>query len=488
MIYSYNYTTLKNYKIIMDSNDYKKASLCYLIGNFFNKGIAFLTIPIFTRLLSTTDYGLINTYTSWVSIITLFIGCALFMGLRCAFVDFSDNIDDYLSTIIKFTVIISFTFIIITLLIIKIFKLDVPITLVILCLINSSSCAIIENISMYYMMKFNYIKRTILMIAPNLLSVISAILLIRFVLDNNLYYGKIVPEVLFYSLFAILIIISHGRKKGINKNYLKHGLKISLPLIIHGAALNILSQSDRIMITWLDSASNSGIYSLSYSLGMITYAITLSIDGIWIPWLTNKITEKSYKEINFITEKYIKLITYIMCCLIVVSPEILKILSSKAYWEGIRLIPIIILANFLFFAYNIYTNVEHYYKKSNQITALTIFAAILNLVLNYIFIPKFGYVAAAYTTAISYFVVFILHSFYSKTLNSNIFHINIFIVPIFEILTFCGLFYLFIDKPLIRWIIAIVYLIIVAFVQRKTIINLLLPNLKNRLKKNNKTS
>lgn len=135
------------------------------------------------------------------------------MGLRCAFVDFSDNIDDYLSTIIKFTIIISFTFIIITLLIIKIFKLDVPITLVILCLINSSSCAIIENISMYYMMKFNYIKRTILMIAPNLLSVISAILIIRFVLDDNLYYGKIVPEVLFYSLFAILIIISHGRKK-----------------------------------------------------------------------------------------------------------------------------------------------------------------------------------------------------------------------------------------------------------------------------------
>ncbi len=467
----------------MDSNDYKKASICYLIGNFFNKGLAFLTIPIFTRLLTTTDYGLINTYTSWTSIITLFIGCALFMGLRCAFVDFPYTIDDYLSTIIRFTTIISVAITIITILIIRIFRLNVPIALVILCLIHSCSCAIIEDISMYYMMKFNYIKRTILMIAPNLLSVISAILLIRFVLDNNLYYGKIVPEVLFYSLFAILIIISHGRKKRINKNYLKHGLKISLPLIVHGAALNILSNSDRIMITWLANASQAGIYSLSYSLGMVTYAITVSIDGIWIPWFTNKMIEKSYKEINSITKDYVKLITYIMCCLILVSPEILKILASESYWEGIKLVPIIICGNYFFFIYNIYTNLEHFYKKSNQITALTIFAAVLNLVLNYIFIPKIGYTAAAYTTAFSYFVVFVLHSIYSKKLNSNVFNIKMFIIPTIEIGVFCTLFYVFENNAIVRWVVAIIYFCIIAFIQREKIINILLPNLKNKLNK-----
>ena len=172
-----------------------------------------------------------------------------------------------------------------------------------------------------------------------------------------------------------------------------------------------------------------------------------------------------------------------MCGLIIVSPEILKILASKSYWEGIKLIPIIIVANFLFFAYNIYSNLEHYYKKSNQITALTILAAVLNLVLNYIFIPKFGYVAAAFTTAISYFVIFILHSIYSKTLNSNVFSIKMFILPIIEIFIFCALFYLLTDHAIIRWAVAIIYFCTVAFIQREKIMTVLLPTLKGKFGK-----
>lgn len=52
----------------MDAGDYKKASTCYLIGNVFNKGIVFLTVPIFTRILSTSDYGVVTTYNSWIGI------------------------------------------------------------------------------------------------------------------------------------------------------------------------------------------------------------------------------------------------------------------------------------------------------------------------------------------------------------------------------------------------------------------------------------
>lgn len=466
----------------MENTSYKKASLCYLIGNFFNKGFAFLTIPIFTRLLSTTDYGIINTYSSWAGILSMIVGFAMHMSIRNAFVDYKDDTESYLSTIIKFTLLSSLGFMLIFYAVVKIFRINISLSLVFICLFHSVASSIIEDVSCYFMMKYNYIKRTVLMILPNLISVCVAIFLISYILKKDLYLGKIIPEALTIIIFAIILSICYT-KKGFNTAYIKHALKISLPLILHGAALNILSNSDRIMITWLADASQAGIYSLVYSLGMVTYAITLSIDGIWIPWFTNKMKEKSYDEINYITKDYIKLITYIMCGLIIVSPEILKILASKSYWEGIKLIPIIIVANFLFFAYNIYSNLEHYYKKSNQITALTILAAVLNLVLNYIFIPKFGYVAAAFTTAISYFVIFILHSIYSKTLNSNVFSIKMFILPIIEIFIFCALFYLLTDLPIARWIIAIIYFCTVAFIQRDKIMTVLLPTLKGKFGK-----
>lgn len=465
-----------------ESKKYKKASFCYLIGNFFNKGLAFLTIPIFTRLLSTTDYGIINTYSSWAGILSMIVGFAMHMSIRNAFVDYKDDTESYLSTIIKFTLLSSLGFMLIFYAVVKILRINISLSLVFICLFHSVASSIIEDVSCYFMMKYNYIKRTILMILPNLISVCVAIFLISYILKKDLYLGKIIPEALTIIIFAIILSVCYT-KKGFNTAYIKHALKISVPLILHGAALNILSNSDRIMITWLADASQSGIYSIVYSFGMITYAITVSIDGIWIPWFTNKMKEKSYDEINYITKDYIKLITYIMCGLIIVSPEILKILASKSYWEGIKLIPIIIVANFLFFAYNIYSNLEHYYKKSNQITALTILAAVLNLVLNYIFIPKFGYVAAAFTTAISYFVIFILHSIYSKTLNSNVFSIKMFILPIIEIFIFCALFYLLTDHAIIRWAVAIIYFCTVAFIQRDKIMTVLLPTLKGKFGK-----
>lgn len=97
----------------MGKNSYKKASTYYLIGNLFNKGIAFLTVPIFTRILSTSDYGIVTTYNSWIGILAMVMGFALHMGIRMAFVDYKEKIDDFMSSIIIFTLICSGGFIVI---------------------------------------------------------------------------------------------------------------------------------------------------------------------------------------------------------------------------------------------------------------------------------------------------------------------------------------------------------------------------------------
>ena len=462
----------------MNANSYKKASTFYLIGNIFNKGIAFLTVPIFTRILGTNDYGLVNTYSSWIGIITMFIGFTLHMGIRSSFIDFRSNVREYLSTVIKFTLLTSSAVILVTLGIIKIFNLNVPILLVLLCLIHSSACAIIEDVSYYFMMTYSYIKRTIILVLPNLVSVVLSIIIISFVMKNDLYLGRIIPDAATMAAVGLVLSVIFIKKDKINKTYLKHGLKISAPLILHGAALNILSQSDRIMITWLVNASQSGIYSLVYSLGMISSVIISALDGIWIPWFTEKMNTNSKDEINKISVYYAKIITYIMCCLIMVAPEILKILASKPYWEGIKIIPLIIAANYISFMYTFYVNIEHYYKKTMQISTLTIFAAVLNIILNYLLIPKFGYVAAALTTMISYLTILFLHSYFAKKIEPTLYPLKMFVLPIIEISAFCGLFYLLIDKPIIRWITAIVYFGVVAYIQRKKIVTILLPNFK----------
>lgn len=60
-----------------------------MVGNLFNKALAFFTIPIFTRLLTTSEYGIAQTYLSWVSILTLIVGLSLGNSIRTAYVDFT---------------------------------------------------------------------------------------------------------------------------------------------------------------------------------------------------------------------------------------------------------------------------------------------------------------------------------------------------------------------------------------------------------------
>lgn len=465
----------------MDNSKLKNASTLYLIGNFFNKGIAFLSVPIFTRLLSTSDYGIINTYQSWIGIAVMIMGYALHMGIYNSFVDYKDKTEEYLSTILKFTLISTAVIVLLACCVVKIFNISIPLFLIVMLLLHATSIAILDDISYYLMMKYQYVKRTLLMILPNLLSVCVSMIIIKFVLDSKLYYGRIFTDAITWIVFAVIIVIAYVKKGGINREFLKHGLKISLPLIVHGATLSILSNSDRIMITWLADSSQSGIYSLAYSFGSIAYAIFISFDGVWMPWFMNSLSEKKHKEINSVTNDYTRFITYIMCCLIIVSPELLKILASKPYWEGIKIIPLIVLANFLYFLYTRYSNLEHFYKKSTQITLLTVVAAVINVGLNFLLIPKLGYVAAAFTTVIAYFVIFILHSIYSKTLNPEVLHIKSFILPLIEVLISCGLFYLLLDKPIIRWVGMFVYLGVVAYLERKKIEEILLPNIKKKI-------
>ena len=465
----------------MDAGDYKKASTCYLIGNVFNKGIAFLTVPIFTRILSTSDYGIVTTYNSWIGIVTMLLGFALHMAIRSSFIDYREKVDEYLTSTLLFTVAFSVSMTVIVRSVSVLLNLSIPFILILLCMLQSMSSAIIEDYSYYLMMRFNYKFRTMLMIVPNLLSVVLSVLAMLYVFNTNRYLGRVIPTAIVTLFFGIFLVFLSIRRSGFvfNIEFLKHGLKISTPLILHGIALNILSQSDRTMITWLADASQTGIYSLIYNFSMIATVITTSLDGVWVPWFTKQMSNKGYKEINKVAVDYVNLMTYAMCCLIMVAPEVVKILASKPYWEGIVIIPPVVLSNYIIFVYTMYVNVEHYYKKTVRISLYTAVAAVINLVLNYIFIPYFGYVAAAYTTIVSYVVALILHTSYAKKLRPEIYPIKTFFVALMHISLFTVAFYVLKDQAVMRWALMIVYFFAMLFKERNRIVEFF-PQLKRK--------
>lgn len=456
----------------MQKNEYKKASAFYLIGSLFNKGFAFLTVPIFTRILSTTDYGIVTTYNSWISILSMVMGFAIHMGIRAAFIDYKEKIDDFVSVTTTFTLLCGGVMCLFIGGGAYLLRINVDLTLIVLCLLQGLATALVQNYSMYLMMQYRYKFRTALMILPNLLSVGSSVFAILFVVKTDLYMGRIVPTALINAAFGLITVaLVYARSHVLyNREYLKYGLAISMPLVLHGIALNILSQSDRTMITWLADASQTGVYSLIYNFSMIATVITTSLDGVWVPWFTERLKNREIKSINDLAVDYINLMTYAMVGVMFIGPEVVKLLASSKYWEGISIIPPVVLANYIIFAYTLYVNIEHFYKKTPYITVNTLIAAGSNLILNYIFIPLYGYVAAAYTTLFSYLLAFVLHARYAKKLEPDVYPLKSFARPLAHIFGAMIVFYLFMNEWYIRWGGLCIYLVLMFIREWKKIV------------------
>ena len=123
----------------------KNGSL-YIFGNLFNKAIAFITVPIFTRILTTEEYGIVNTYAAWVNLMAVVVGISLGNSIRNAFLEMGDELGKYISSIFTLATvnfgIVSVIFIFIA------NNINLPNELVWLCLIESFSNFIINVVVM----------------------------------------------------------------------------------------------------------------------------------------------------------------------------------------------------------------------------------------------------------------------------------------------------------------------------------------------------
>ena len=428
----------------------------YLIANMINKAIAFITIPIFSRILTTGEYGTVSTYTSYVMILQYFMGLSSEYTVRNAYVDYREEIPQYMSSMFMLSCLCSGVVSIVVILInCFIIHISTPI-MCICCLIHSFMTYINNAMSMKLMMDNNYLKRALFMAAPNLLSAILGIILI-IMLPNDRVMGRVWGYVIAISIFGVISMIGTWKKSEFkaSKKYWKYILKISPPLIIHGLSIIALSQFDRIMITAMRSPAETGMYSIIYSLSMIAMAVTSAIEGIWTPWFTEKYTNKEYSVINKKAQQYLFLASFMMADIILVSPEVLKFMTPEAYWGGVNMIPPLVVSSYFIYMYSFFINLELYEKTTKIIAISTFVSAIINIILNYMFIPQYGAIAASITTLISYVLSFGFHCLHCKTINRNLFTLSSFAKPMIILLLMIPIFYYYIDIAWIRWGVAI---------------------------------
>jgi O-antigen/teichoic acid export membrane protein len=211
--------------------------------------------------------------------------------------------------------------------------------------------------------------------------------------------------------FYLIIYISIFRKGKLyfNKEYWMEALKVNVPLIPHYLSATILNQADRLMINDMVSSSAAGIYSVAYSAGMLIQIVVSSLNSSIVPWIYQKMKIGESR----IVRSYINIVSVLLgvCVLAftLLAPECMKVLGTEEYYEAIWIFPPLTLSVFYIYVYNLFANVELYFKKSIYITGASVLSAVINVGLNYLLIPGWGYMVAGYTTLFSYACYALFH-------------------------------------------------------------------------------
>lgn len=400
-----------------------KSGFWYTFGNIILKGISFLTLPIFTHILSTRDFGIYNTYIAYETILSLLIGAGLYGSVKAAKYDFKDEFHKYISSCISIIVCLLLLILIVINILYPYIRWEKEFTrfMINILIFHSFGSAIINFINAEYIIECEYKKYMFTSSIITILNIFLSIYLCTNIFTNDRYNGRIIggaiPFILIGILLAIFLLV---RGKICYKlQYYRYALKIGLPLIPHSLSLTLLSQFDRIMIQNMNGYSQAGIYSFAYTIMGILSIVMGSLDNAWGPWFYSNLSSKNYKNILLKNKLYVLLFTGIVITFMFITPEIVYIMADKEYWESIDIVIPLIMSLFLNFMYLFPVNLEYFYKKTLFISIGTIICAIVNIILNLVFLNIYGYKIAAYTTLLSNLLLFIIHWNISKKIDKN---------------------------------------------------------------------
>lgn len=383
-----------------------KASMAFMAVNFMQKGISFLTTPIFTRLLSTKEYGKITVYSSWLEIVGIFAMFGLSANVYYnGILEFKKDKDNYTFSLLVLSNVITLFVMSILWVVNKhmFYFMDISNILFFFMLLTFLIEPAFEFWKAQQRFHYKYILLCLFMIFVMIGSPVFGLIGIsRFPdakVEARIIGAQLVTVILSLGCYAYIVLHMKGRPK---IKYWSYAIKYNLPLLPFFLSNYILNGSDRLMISYYCGDDKAGIYGIGHTMAAVVNIIWSSINATLLPTIYQKCDENKREDLSGIVVPIMTGFAAVCIMIMLLSPEIIKCLAPSSYGEGMYVIPVVVGGTFIMSLYTVFSNNLLYEKQSQTVTAAGLAAAILNFILNMLFIPIFGYLAAGYTTLCAY--------------------------------------------------------------------------------------
>lgn len=433
-----------------------KHSVIYTISNILTKAAGLILIPIYTRFLSTSDYGIIANVIAIVNLLSIVYSLGIGAAWSRFYFDFEDRSENqkiFLGNLIIFLLLIGFlSNIVISIWGEYLFKQLIPdlaFRPYILLAIWTAFFTVFFNFKQtFYRIRQQSLWFGIFSLSKFLSSSILIIMAVAIYKYGAL--GKVFSEFTVLGVFFILSILS--LKKDIKLKFdwqkLSNALKYAIGVLPHALSNILINVFDRLFLTNMKGLSTAGIYTVGFQFGSIMQLIIYSINLSWSPFFMKtaaKFGNDAKPIFAKITTYYVFITCFIGLNLSLFSEECVKIFTTKDYYYATAVIPIYVNTFVINGMHFMVSTTLFYIKKAvKYLSMISVVSATINLILNIVLIPEFGMLGAAWARFASTLFLFIT----AYIVAQKIYYIHFEYLRLLKIITITiGLLFVFIISP-----------------------------------------
>jgi len=384
-----------------------KNTVIFLLGSFGSKFLTFLLLPMYTSILSTDQYGQIDLVTTTQSLLLPIVTLGLAEAvLRFAMNEKINNKSVLSNSIIA--VLFSYICVFSAASIVNIF-LKWEYMLWMLALL---ACSMFYDIFTNYLKAYRDSKKYVAVgVLYTLINLSGNIIFIVFL--HLEVKGFLIAAVLSYFLVSLIIFLKEKIYKQIKFRYAdrelaKRMLRYSFPLIFTSLSWWVVTSSDKYMIRYFMSNSAVGIYSIASKIPLILQTLITVLQTVW-QISTNQMHDEEPQQINenfrIFTRAFRQTGFIAGSLLIIITQPLMMILAKNEFYEGWIYAPFLILSIVFSFATGMVSTLYGAYEKNSGVLYSVLIGGIVNIILNFIFIPRIGVMGATISTAISRLVI-----------------------------------------------------------------------------------
>lgn len=462
-------------------NELVKNTAIITFGKICTQLVTFLLLPLYTKILTTEEYGTVDLVITYSSLLVPFITLALEQGLFRFLIDVRNDkkrVSEYISTTFFVTGIISICIIVI-LGVVKLITNNILFFYFSLVLLGSIISAISLQLLRGLGDNIGYA------FASSLSGIIQVILNVIFLIGLNLKApGMMLATFLGNLSCGIFLMLRCSLFKVVRFKYVKKHIflemfKYSFPLIPNQISWWALNASDKVIVQAFIGVSGNGLIAVAnkFSGVFINFANVFNVS--WTESAVLHIHDDDAQEFfNKTINSVFKLFLSACCLIIVFIPFIFPVMINSQYNETYGLIPIFMLSSLCNIIVGLYGVIYVAFKKTKEISKTAIYAAILNIISHLILVKLIGIYAAPISTLIGYGVMAIYRYFDCRKYITVKFTNETMLFTTISVLVSCASYY---SINLLVNIISLIFIFLLSIVINKSMIIETYKMFKNKL-------